>query len=68
MLLTVVANLPPGWLTTAENLPLVLMTTPAAPVAKFPVGVIDTHGKFAAGVVDTENFPRIFEKFEMTLM
>ncbi len=28
-------------------------TTPAVPVAKLAIGVIDTGGKFATGVVDT---------------
>ncbi len=35
-----------------ENLPPV-STSPAVPVGKFAVGVIDTGVKFATGVVDT---------------
>jgi hypothetical protein len=41
-------------------------TTPAVLVAKFATSVVDTGGKFAAGVVDLQISPRI--SFEMTLM
>jgi hypothetical protein len=44
------------------NLPLV--STQAELVANFAAGVVDTGGKFAAGVLDWRISPRIFEKIQ----
>jgi hypothetical protein len=62
----------PVSLTSVANLPPV-STTPAVPVAKFVSGVVDTGGKFATDVVDTDGAPRLAnisakfrKKFEKT--
>jgi hypothetical protein len=56
---TPAAKLPPVSTTMVANLPLV-STTPAANIATSFASVVDTGGKFAAGVNDTgDNLPPV---------
>ncbi len=53
------ANFPRVSLTPVANLPPASTTTPVVPVAKFVAGVVDTGGKFATSVVDTDGAPSL---------